>query len=483
MVQKVPSMDPHEPMNARPVPRGRVALLLALTIALLPLVAATPAAAQWPCMIFNPCASVEESSSENSLPPLLQPQPRGVADDMSLVDIPGPEGWEPALFAHDWNCEMGHDSQRQRFVCHPQVMIDNPSNDTLFLNGTTPYSYALVAFDDATDDTTVVGGGSVPAHAEGTNWTLTLPPHTLTYLGEAEFWTEGPLEEPFQWDGNFTFALEDRSIFSTINEINATGSCVVSWDFLPDGVGCETSGRGSVNGHLRSPPTMPVAGTPIPPETNSANAPVAAVVVGGTATTVGTVALVAGTEAGRYGIGAPLVSGYYRIRKRHVLDQYTRGRLHGYLVANPGASIAEVRAALRIGNGTTLHHLRMLEREGVVSSLRDGRLRRFYPKEELSPYDQVRTLSLTQSLLLAHVRDHPGIAQKELSATLGASAQVVSYHVQQLQRAGLLEVDREGRASRLHVAPGAAARVRFQPDGSAQVQVGIGSASPVQAAP
>ena len=59
--------------------------------------------------------------------------------------------------------------------------------------------------------------------------------------------------------------------------------------------------------------------------------------------------------------------------------RYQRGRLMGYLTANPGCHFRALMSALDMSNGQITHHLRILETEEHVWRKNDGRLVRFYP--------------------------------------------------------------------------------------------------------
>ena len=59
--------------------------------------------------------------------------------------------------------------------------------------------------------------------------------------------------------------------------------------------------------------------------------------------------------------------------------RYQRGRLMGYLTANPGCHFRALMAALEMSNGQITHHLKILEHEGRIWRRADGRLVRFYP--------------------------------------------------------------------------------------------------------
>ena len=59
--------------------------------------------------------------------------------------------------------------------------------------------------------------------------------------------------------------------------------------------------------------------------------------------------------------------------------RYQRGRLMGYLTANPGCHFRALMAALEMSNGQITHHLKILEDEDRIWRKPDGRLVRFYP--------------------------------------------------------------------------------------------------------
>mgnify|MGYP005741297103 FL=1 len=54
--------------------------------------------------------------------------------------------------------------------------------------------------------------------------------------------------------------------------------------------------------------------------------------------------------------------------------RYQRGRLMGYLTANPGCHFRALMSALDMSNGQITHHLRVLETEEHVWRKSDGRL-------------------------------------------------------------------------------------------------------------
>jgi predicted transcriptional regulator len=141
---------------------------------------------------------------------------------------------------------------------------------------------------------------------------------------------------------------------------------------------------------------------------------------------------------------------YSKIRREEVLDQYTRGKIHGYIIANPGEHYNSLKAQLKLKNGTLAYHLRVLEREGYVKSARDGPFKRFYPQEAAVPKHRSEFSSI-QEIVLENVRASPGITQNDVAVRMGVSSQVVNYHIRNLVRAGRIRLQREGRTTRCYL--------------------------------
>ena len=157
-----------------------------------------------------------------------------------------------------------------------------------------------------------------------------------------------------------------------------------------------------------------------------------------------------GTEASKVsllGLGLPL---YTKLRKEHILDDFTRGRILGYISANPGEHFNAIKRALDLPNGTFAHHLSVLEREGFVKSRTEGMYRRYYPMDMKVP-SQGSGLKHTQTLIIEVVRETPGISQKEVAAVLGLSNSTVGYHVEDLIAKGIIRKERRGMGVRYYV--------------------------------
>ena len=142
--------------------------------------------------------------------------------------------------------------------------------------------------------------------------------------------------------------------------------------------------------------------------------------------------------------------------------RYQRGRLTGYLTANPGCHFRALMAALDMSNGQITHHLKVLEQEERVWRRADGRLVRFYPyTSNLHPGVDEDDLPLPplspdpnslQGKILRLLDDDGQMGdfptQAELANRLDRSQQLVSHHLRTLQRFGLVEKRKMGMRNR-----------------------------------
>ena len=142
--------------------------------------------------------------------------------------------------------------------------------------------------------------------------------------------------------------------------------------------------------------------------------------------------------------------------------RFQRGRLIGYLTANPGCHFRALMAALNMSNGQITHHLRLLENHELIWRINDGRFVRYYPLNNslypgMNPDDlPVPPLSpdpkSLQGKILTLLDDEHQIGefptQSELAKKLEKSQQLISHHLRTLQKYGLVEKRKMGIKNR-----------------------------------
>lgn len=126
------------------------------------------------------------------------------------------------------------------------------------------------------------------------------------------------------------------------------------------------------------------------------------------------------------------------------LDHPTRRRIYQHLLMLPGDHFRSIVRTLRLGHGTASHHLAVLIRSGLVSSVKVDRRCRYYPKGQDSEYARnelfmkhwsyralrPRVLSALRRLGSAK----PGMVARQL----GVSRQLAAYHLARLEKLGVV---------------------------------------------
>ena len=188
------------------------------------------------------------------------------------------------------------------------------------------------------------------------------------------------------------------------------------------------------------------------------------VTVSSTSIIVTLVLLISNTESMRIPLTSAGLWMLALVGKTHETSdgRFQRGRLIGYLTANPGCHFRALMAALKMSNGQITHHLRLLENQELIWRINDGRFVRYYPLNNslypgMNPDDlPVPPLSpdpkSLQGKILTLLDDEHQIGefptQSELAKKLEKSQQLISHHLRTLQKYGLVEKRKMGIKNR-----------------------------------
>lgn len=154
----------------------------------------------------------------------------------------------------------------------------------------------------------------------------------------------------------------------------------------------------------------------------------------------------ANTEVGMYGMFPLVMPLYTRIKKDEVLDHYTRGRIMGYLQANPGENFQSIKEFLDLNNGNLAYHLKVMEREGFIKSVRSGIYKHFYPMGT-----KVKNPISLQEEILAVLRRNPGINQKKVAERVNNTPTNVRRILHRLNQAKLIKLVRDGHSVKCYL--------------------------------
>jgi predicted transcriptional regulator len=145
--------------------------------------------------------------------------------------------------------------------------------------------------------------------------------------------------------------------------------------------------------------------------------------------------------------GAPFfIPLYSKLSRADLLDNQTRAGIFAYVQSNPGVNFVTIAAELKLPHGTLQHHLRVLERGGLIVSKRLRKYTRFYPATV-----RASDLSEVQERILSVIEEKPGLCQTEIGEELSISRQTVCYNVRFLEEEGYVDIVRDGRFARCYV--------------------------------
>jgi predicted transcriptional regulator len=160
--------------------------------------------------------------------------------------------------------------------------------------------------------------------------------------------------------------------------------------------------------------------------------------------------LMAWSENFKLGVFMLFVPLYTKIKREKILDHFVRGKIYGYILANPGEHYNAIRQVLGLTNGSLAHHLRTLEREGFIKSKRFGIYRRFYPMNMQIPTERFE-INEIQTTIIGIIKQNPGISQKEIAADVNLTPPTINYHIGILNHEGLVHVARNGRRTECYL--------------------------------
>lgn len=145
------------------------------------------------------------------------------------------------------------------------------------------------------------------------------------------------------------------------------------------------------------------------------------------------------------------------VKKREGTGDYQRGRIVGVIGLHQGMHLSALVRALGMGNHQAAHHIRILEREGIIWHRRIGREVRFFtadvpahlatdelPRPKIILTEESIPHKMLMALMELAESGSEGCSQKKLAKLTKSSEQLVSYHLRALGEYGLVEKRRSG---------------------------------------
>jgi predicted transcriptional regulator len=152
------------------------------------------------------------------------------------------------------------------------------------------------------------------------------------------------------------------------------------------------------------------------------------------------IGIVIGPPELAFGIfGTIIVPLYMRIRGLRVLENFNRGRIFGYVSSRPGCTFTDLKKELAVLNGELAYHLMVLEKLGLIRSIKDKRNRRYFTSETPPRISISQRLNKMENLILTEISDNDSLSTTEIADALGTSRQRVHYNLKCLKELGIVE--------------------------------------------
>ncbi len=130
-----------------------------------------------------------------------------------------------------------------------------------------------------------------------------------------------------------------------------------------------------------------------------------------------------------------------------LLGNSTRAEICDFITANPGVQFRGICMGLGLAIGTAEFHLGVLKKAGLISFVRDGRYKRYFETKKYSP-KEMEMISLlrheTFGSILKNMLKQKTVSHGELASQLSITSQGLTWHMNQLKKAGVIEKSRDG---------------------------------------
>jgi len=140
------------------------------------------------------------------------------------------------------------------------------------------------------------------------------------------------------------------------------------------------------------------------------------------------------------------------------LLQDTRFKIYDLIQKNEGIHLREICRLLNKKMGVIQYHIQVLEKSGLIVSIKDGRYRRFFTNvKELKDYSNKIIVSMTRRettmklLEQIYKNNGTGIYHKQLAEQIGISSQAITWHIKRLINENIIRSVKVGRQKKYFI--------------------------------
>jgi len=133
----------------------------------------------------------------------------------------------------------------------------------------------------------------------------------------------------------------------------------------------------------------------------------------------------------------------------------TRRRIYEQIIKSPGIHFRELERRLQMVVGNLQYHLQYLEKKNLIRASNDGDYVRYFIKDRsLSETERKMLYFLRRSgcrHILLQLLNNPDLNNKELSQAVGLSPSTISWNLNKLVKAGIINRKKTGRISQFTI--------------------------------
>ncbi len=124
----------------------------------------------------------------------------------------------------------------------------------------------------------------------------------------------------------------------------------------------------------------------------------------------------------------------------------TKDRVYGFIVKHPGSYFREMLRSLQIGTGNLQYALETLEREGLVTAIRVGSYKHFYPSDVDEEKKNILGILSQESPreILFFLARRPGACQTDVAREIKCSSPTARWYLVRLESLGLIWSRKQG---------------------------------------
>jgi Uncharacterized protein conserved in archaea len=137
------------------------------------------------------------------------------------------------------------------------------------------------------------------------------------------------------------------------------------------------------------------------------------------------------------------------------LELETRRRLYEQIKKSPGIHFRELERRLHLVVGNLQYHLQYLEKKNLIRASSDEDYVRYFIKDRSLDETERKIISFLRRSgcrhILIQLLSNPELNNKELSQAVGLSPSTISWNLNKLVEAGIIEREKNGRISRFTI--------------------------------